>query len=128
MITAAQIESIIAEIRSISDVFLIDTAALYSYTGDSITNGEPIKQYTAPTTIRCRLITRSGTEKMNIAAQERLVSKSQYYGQYRLQVEPDLVVTVNDKIVFQNRTFLIEYIPPDHAFAGSKVIGLQEII
>lgn len=127
-LTQQQINNAVTKVREIANVFLIDTAELHKYVREDVLRGESTIIYSAPVNIRCRLITRSGTSKVNVAAQERTVSQTVFYGQYRMQIEPDLDISVKDKIILDGRTFIIEYVPPDHAFAGSRVIALQEVI
>lgn len=128
-----KIEAHVAMIRKGADVFLIDTAQLKRRTGEEYTNGEAKPTYAAPEDIRCRLITRSGSESSNIAAQAREIQQSNFTGLYRMQIPYDLDVSEGDQILYYDavtgnvKTLDIIFAPAKHAYSAAVIIQLQEV-
>lgn len=120
-------------IRKGADVFLIDTAQLKRRTGEEYVAGEAKPVYAAPETIRCRLITRSGSESNNIAAQAREVQQANFTGLYRMQIPYDLDVSEGDQILFDDgvtgntKTLDIIFAPAKHIYSAAVIIQLQEV-
>jgi len=128
-----QIKVGVSIIREQAQAFLIDTCILYHKTGETVTKGQAVNIYASPQTVPCRLITRSGTESINLAAQERATQLSTFYGVYRLQIPVGTIVSVGDKIDFTDNqngivhNFEVTFVPPNNEYTGAYVIGLQEI-
>lgn len=120
-------------IRTGADVFLIDTAMLKRRTGEEYSDGEAKPVYAAPESIRCRLITRSGSESNNIAAQAREIQQANYTGLYRMQIPYDLDVSEGDQILFNDavtgniKTLDIIFAPAKHIYSAAVTIQLQEV-
>ena len=123
----------IAIVRAGATVFLIDTAQLQRRTGITYVNGEARDTYADPIDIQCRLITRSGSESNNIAAQPRGVEQSVFTGLYRIHVPYDLEVTEGDRILYTDKTsgevkkLDVIFAPDKHEFAGAVILQLQEV-
>src|SRR5689334_9995854 len=128
-----QIKAGIAIIREQAKSFLIDECTLYHKTGETVTKGQAVNIYATPQVVPCRLIVRSGTESINLAAQERATQLSTFYGVYRLQIPVGTIVSVGDKIDFTDKAngvvhnFEVVFVPPNNEFTGAYTIGLQEI-
>ncbi len=123
----------VAMIRAGANVFLIDTAMLKRRTGEEYNNGEAQPTYASPEEIRCRLITRSGSESNNVAAQAREIQQANYTGLYRMQIPHDLDVSEGDQILFNDaitgnvKTLDIIFAPAKHAYSAAVIIQLQEV-
>ncbi len=123
----------IAMIRAAADVFLIDTAYIKRRTGEEYSSGQATPTYADPEEIRCRLITRSGSESNNIAAQAREVQEANYTGLYRMQIPYSLDVSEGDQILFDDgvtgrtKTLDIIFAPSKHAYSAAVIIQLQEV-
>jgi hypothetical protein len=129
----SKIEKQIEMIRKGADVFLIDTALLKRRTGEEYTDGEAKTVFSDPEPIRCRLITRSGSESNNIAAQAREIQQANYTGLYRMQIPYDLDVSEGDQIVFEDaitgnpKTMDVIFAPSKHKYSAAVIIQLQEV-
>ena len=114
-------------------VFLIDTAQIKRRTGEEYVDGEARPTYSSPEEFKCRLITRSGSESQNIAAQPRLIEQSTFTGLYRMQIPFDLDVNESDLILFNDaftgnvRTFAVVFAPAKHIYSAAVIIQLQEV-
>lgn len=123
----------VAMIRKSADTFLIDTAYIKRRTGEEYSNGEARPTYAAPELIRCRLITRSGSESNNIAAQAREIQQANFTGLYRMQIPYDLDVSEGDQILFNDavtgntKTLDIIFAPSKHEYSAAVIIQLQEV-
>lgn len=123
----------VASIRKDADVFLIDTAMLKRRTGEEYSNGEARPTYADPESIRCRLITRSGSESNNVAAQAREIQQANFNGLYRMQIAYDLDVSEGDQIIFNDgvtdnvKTLDVIFSPAKHKYSAAVIIQLQEI-
>lgn len=120
-------------IRKGADIFLIDTAMLKRRTGETYVNGEAQPTYAMPVQIRCRLITRSGSESNNIAAQAREIQQANFTGLYRMQIPYTLDVSEGDQILFNDgvtddvKTLDVIFSPAKHKYSAAVIIQLQEI-
>lgn len=129
----AKILQQVAMIRKSADVFLIDTAYLKRRTGEEYENGEARPTYSAPELIRCRLITRSGSESNNIAAQAREIQQANFTGLYRMQIPYTLDVNEGDQIIFNDgvtgnsKTLDVIFAPAKHEYSAAVIIQLQEV-
>ena len=132
-LTAAKIQQHVAMIRAAADVFLMDTAQLKIRTGEIYVDGEARPTYAAPVDIRCRLITRSGSESANIAAQAREIQQNTFTGLYRMQIPYTLDVHEGDQIIYtdkvtgEQKLLDIIFAPAKHAYSAAVIIQLQEI-
>lgn len=132
-LTAAKIRKHVEYIRNGANTFLIDTAQLKRKTGEEYIDGESRPMYAAPELIACRLITRSGSESQNIAAQPRQVQQNTYTGLYRMQVPYTVDVTEGDQILYTDavtgiiRTADVIYAPAKHIYTAAYIIHLQEV-
>jgi hypothetical protein len=117
----------VATIREQASQFLTDSCKYYSKTGESVVSGESIPQYSEPVTTACRFIVKSGSESVNVAAQERAVGIIRYTGIYMMQVPIEKVCATGDKIEYAGRMFSVVFAPPVHAMTGAYVIGIKEI-
>jgi len=132
-LTQAKIQQQVAMIRKDADMFLIDTAMLKRRTGEEYTDGQANPVYAAPESFRCRLITRSGSESNNIAAQAREIQQVNYTGLYRMQIPYDLNVSEGDQILYDDaitgitKTLDVIFSPAKHAYSAAVIIQLQEI-
>lgn len=119
-------------IRSGAAVFLIDTAQLLRKTGVDYTNGEARPIYSAPISFMCRLITRSGSESKNIAAQAREITQVSFTELYRMQIPYDLDVNLGDIVLYTDKVsgeikrFEVTHSPAKHTYTGAITIFLQE--
>jgi hypothetical protein len=131
-LTSAKLLAQIQSIRTDSEIFLTDTAQIKRRTGETYTNGASTPVYDDPETIACRLITRSGSESQNIAAQAREIQQTAFTGLYRMQVAYDLVVSETDHILYTDKVtnevkeFEVIFSPAKHGFTGAVIIFLQE--
>jgi hypothetical protein len=120
-------------IRTSADIFLIDTAYLKRRTGEEYSSGEARPTYADPELIRCRLITRSGSESNNIAAQAREIQQANYTGLYRMQIPYTLDVNESDLILFTDaitdtvKTLEVVFSPAKHKYSAAVIIQLQEV-
>jgi hypothetical protein len=132
-LTEAKIRQHIAFIREGAATFLIDTAQLYRRTGVEYVEGEARATYAAPVEIQCRLITRSGSQSENIAAQPREVQQNTYTGLYRMQIAYDVDINEGDQITYidanssEVKRFDVIFAPAKHAYSAATLIQLQEI-
>lgn len=122
-----QIRQNVLDIRAAAADFLIDTCQIRRRVSDTIINGENVVTYADPVTSACRLIIRSGSDSSNVAAQERAISITMYTGIYRLQLPYNTSINVNDKILFEGRTFDVVFVPPFNDMMGAFVIGIKEV-
>lgn len=119
-------------IRSESEKFLTDTCKIRRKTGETVIDGESIPVYAPDTTVACRLITRSGSENVNIASQERATKQSVFTGLYKLQLPFGTEITEGDLIIYtdialnKERIFSAVFVPPFHHQMGAFVISIQE--
>lgn len=131
-LTTEKIQRHIHKIRTDSEVFLIDTAQLKRRVGITYVNGESRPMYAAPDTIRCRLITRTGSERNNIAAQQREV-QLMYTGLARMHVPYDVTVDEGDHILYTDMLtntvteYEVLYSPTRNTFTGALILQLQVI-
>lgn len=120
-------------IRKGADVFLIDTAMLKRRIGEEYREGEAAALFSDPEIFRCRLITRSGSESNNIAAQAREVQQANYTGLYRMQIPYELDVKEGDQILFDDavtgttKTLDVIFSPSKHKYSAAVIIQLQEV-
>lgn len=132
-LTADKIRAQIAFIRANANMFLIDTAQLLRRTGETYTNGQVKPTYATAEDINCRLITRSGSESNNIAAQPREVQQTTFTGLFRMQIPYDVEIHAGDQILYTDkesgtvRRFDVVFAPPRHTYTGAVVIQLEEI-
>lgn len=132
-LTQAKIKKHVEFIREGAATFLIDVAQLYRRTGVTYIDGETRPVYANPVEIKCRLITRSGSQSENIAAQPREVQQNTYTGLYRMQIAYEVDVNEGDKITFidknsgELKTFDVIFAPAKHAYSAATLIQLQEI-
>lgn len=132
-LTQAKILAQVAIIRENADVFLIDTAMLRRRTGEEYVDGEARATYASPESIRCRLITRSGSESSNIAAQAREIQQENFTGLYRMQIPYTLEVNEGDQIFFSDavtgniKTMDVIFSPSKHEYSAAVIIQLQEV-
>lgn len=132
-LTAEKIKAQVEIIRGQADIFLLDTAYLAKRSGVEYINGEAKETYSQLISFRCRLITRSGSETKNIAAQAREVQQSTFTELYRMQVPYSLDVAEGDHIFHDNiitgkrKQFEVLYAPQKHKYSGAVVLQLQEI-
>jgi len=126
----ATIEQNVLDIRASAAAFLIDSCVLKRKTGETITKGESIPVYSTGETLACRLIIRSGSDRSNIAAQERTPAQTQFTGIYRLQLPYGTAVHVDDRIEFTNdsgtRHFDVIFVPPFNKYMGAFIITIKE--
>jgi len=126
----AAIEQNVLEIRAAAEAFLIDTCVLKRKEGETIVKGESIPVYSAGDELACRLIIRSGSDRANIAAQERTPAQTQFTGIYRLQLPYGTVVEVDDRIEFTDengtRRFDVIFVPPFNKYMGAFIIAIKE--
>jgi hypothetical protein len=128
-----KIEKHVAMIRKGADVFLIDTAQLKRRTGEEYVEGEAKPIYADPEEIRCRLITRSGSESNNIAAQAREIQQVNFTGLYRMQIPYELDVNEGDQILYNDavtgniKTMDVIFAPAKHRYSAAVIIQLQEV-
>lgn len=120
------IEQNVLEIRSQAEQFLVDTCTLRRKTGETVVKGESIPTYADGETVACRLIIRSGSDRSNIAAQERSIMQTQFTGMYRLQLPYGTAVDVDDRIEFTNRNFDVIFVPPFNKMMGAFIITVKE--
>lgn len=129
----AKILTHVAIIRKGADIFLIDTAQLKRRTGEQYDNGEATPIYADPIDIRCRLITRSGSESNNIAAQAREIQQANFTGLYRMQIPYTLEVSEGDQILYTDnitdsvKTLDVIFSPAKHKYSAAVIIQLQEV-
>lgn len=120
-------------IRANADIFLIDTAYLKRRTGSEYVDGEARPTYSAPELIRCRLITRSGSESSNIAAQAREIQQNSFTGLYRMQIPYTVNVSEGDQILYEDtvsgitKTLDIIFAPAKHEYSAAVILQLQEV-
>lgn len=123
----------IAMIRAGAAIFLIDTAQLKRRTGEEYVDGEARSTYDDPVDIQCRLITRSGSESNNIAAQAREVQQTNFTGLYRMQIPYDLEVSEGDQILYTDvvsgdtKTLDVIFSPSKNVYSAAVIIQLQEV-
>jgi hypothetical protein len=118
----------ILKIRQQAEQFLQSTCTLLRFTGAVSIDGEISSGYAAPTTIACRIINRSGDVKESVAAQFRAIQQSSTQQLYRLQIPYAVDVSIRDKIVYNNKTYLIKYVPIKHEMMGAQIIFIEEVI
>jgi len=123
-----QIRQNVLDIRAAAADFLIDTCQLRTRLASTVNDGAEVVNYANPVTLACRLIVRSGSDSTNIAAQERAISITTYTGIYRLQLPYNTTIAVNDRILFQGRTFEVIFVPPFNEMMGAFVIGMKEVL
>ena len=129
----AKIKKHVELIKKGAAVFLIDTAQLKRRTGEEYVDGEARATYAAPEEFKCRLITRSGSESQNIAAQPRLIEQSSFTGLYRLQIPFELDVNEGDLVLFNDaftgnvKTLEVVFAPAKHIYSAAVIIQLQEV-
>ncbi len=132
-LTQDKIKQHVALIRNGANLFLIDKAQHYKRTGDTVVNGEAKATYADPVTINCRLITRSGSESSNIAAQPREVHQSTFTGLYRMQIPYDSDVSEGDRMVYTDKVtgddklLDVVFAPAKHEYSAAVIIQLQEV-
>lgn len=132
-LTAAKIQQHIELIRAGANVFLIDTAQLKRRMADTYIDGEARATYAAPVSFACRLITRSGSESHNIAAQAREIEQATFTGLYRMQVPYDLEISEGDQVIYTDKvsgvtkTLDVLFAPAKHTYSAAVVIQLQEV-
>lgn len=132
-LTQEKIKKQIELIKQGAAVFIIDTAMLKRRTGEIYIDGEAKPTYAEPETIKCRLITRSGSESSNIAAQARQIQQANYTGLYRMQIAYELDVKEGDQILFTDavtgriKTLDVIFAPAKHIYSAAVVIQLQEV-
>jgi hypothetical protein len=132
-LTSDKIKQHVEIIRNGALIFLIDTARHFKRTGDTVIHGEAKATYAAPEIIKCRLITRSGSESSNIAAQPREVHQSSFVGLYRMQVpyESDISegdqIEYTDKVTDKTKLFDVIFAPAKHEYSAAVIIQLQEV-
>jgi len=132
-LTQDSILNTVLQIRQDSEVFTTSTATLNRLQGTDYIDGEPRPIYGADISFKCRLITRSGSESHNVAAQAREVQQSTFTELYRMQVTYDLDISEGDHIKHADaktgilKTFEVLYAPQRHNMMGARVIQLQEV-
>jgi hypothetical protein len=131
-LTEAKLLNHIQLIRSGAAIFLIDTAQLLRRTGVSYSDGEAKPIYAAPESFACRLITRSGSESKNIAAQAREITQVSFTELYRMQIPYELEINLGDVVLYTDRVsgdvkrFEVTHAPAKHKYTGAVIIFLQE--
>ena len=126
-LTQSRILAQIQDIRVASEVFLADVATLRRKTGDAFIEGVSRPIFAPDEIFPCRLITRSGSESHNIAAQAREIQQSTFTGLYRMQVPYTLDVSEQDQIVHDGKTFEVLYAPQAHIMMGARIVQMQEV-
>lgn len=130
-LTKAKIQQHIAKIREGANVFLIDTARLKRRSGVEYVNGEARTIYSDPEVFACRLITRSGSESNNIAAQPREIQQTAFTGLYRMQIPYDLNVNEGDHVLYTDAysgeevELDVVFSPAKHIYSAAVIIQLQ---
>lgn len=120
-------------IRVAAADFLTDTCVIRRKTGETVVAGENIPVYAAGESVACRLIIRSGSESMNIAAQERVTSQSQFTGLYRMQLPYGTIIHVDDHIEYTDialntvRTLEVIFVPPFNVMMGAFIVAVREV-
>lgn len=114
-------------IRQKAEDFLLSTAQLVRFTGVSSVNGEITNTYSAPESIACRILNRSGDVTSSVSAQFRALQQSTSRQLYRLQIPYATTVTTKDKIIYNNRTYLIKYVPIKHEMMGAQIVFIEEL-
>ncbi len=132
-LTANKLKAQIELIRNQAAVFLIDTAMHKKRIGEIYDHGTEKPLYAEAVEIACRLITRSGSESKNIAAQAREIYQSTFTDLYRMQIPYDSDVTEGDQMIYTDkvtgdiRTFDVLFAPAKHEYSAAVVIQLQEV-
>lgn len=114
-------------IRQKAEDFLLSTAQLIRFTGVSSVNGEIVSTYAAPESVACRILNRSGDVTSSVSAQFRALQQSTSRQLYRLQIPYATTVTTKDKIIYNNRTYLIKYVPIKHEMMGAQIVFIEEL-
>jgi hypothetical protein len=133
-ITKAALLSQVLGIRAAAETFCVDTIALYSRTGDTVSNGESTPTYATAQDIPARVINRSGASRTQETAQYRSAQQTFYDTQYRVQLPYGTVIKVNDRLHYSDRAtgkvvkLEVVYVPIQHDFMGAFVIGANEIM
>lgn len=131
-LTEAKILAHVASIRAGASIFLIDTAQLLRRAGITYPNGEARPVYSDPIDFNCRLITRSGSESKNIAAQAREITQVSFTELYRMQIPYELEVSLGDVILYTDivtgdiKRFEIVHAPAKNIYTAACIIFLQE--
>lgn len=132
-LTSNKIKEHVTLIREGAKAFLIDTAKLKRRTGTEYINGEARATYAEAEEFACRLITRSGSESNNIAAQAREIQQSVFTGLYRMQIPFDLDVSEGDRVIYTDKSTGVEhqldvvFAPAKHAYSAAVLIQLQVV-
>ena len=132
-LTSDKIKQHVALIRKGAAAFLIDTAMLKRRTGVEYTNGEARPTFAEAEPFSCRLITRSGSESNNIAAQSREVQQSTFTGLYRMQIPYELDISEGDRIIYTDKSTGVEteldviFAPAKHVYSAAVIIQLQVV-
>lgn len=129
-----QMRANIADIRTKSADFLLDTCVLKRKTGEQVIDGESRPVYATGVSIACRLIIRSGSESNNVAAQQRAIELGVFTGIYRMQLPYGTLVTADDRIEYTDtvnstlRIFEVIFAPPFNKFTAAYVVTIREVI
>jgi hypothetical protein len=132
MISQNEILENVTTIRANSEVFLTDACYLYKKIDETVENGQSTPVYAEPLELSCRLIVRSGADRANIAAQERVITQVTFTGFYRLQLPFGTLVNEDDKITMVDistnvvKTYQVIYVPLQHKMMGAFIIGIKE--
>lgn len=122
-----------AYIRQQANIFCVDTATLLRREGETIVDGESTPVWSAPVTIKCRIINRSGASRSNVAAQFRATRITFYDSTHRVQLEWGTEISIADRIEYTDtvtgtvRVLEVTYVPPMHDFMGAFIVGCEEV-
>jgi SPP1 family predicted phage head-tail adaptor len=114
-------------IRQLAEEFLLSTADLIRYTGVQSVDGAIVASYSAPESIKCRIVNRSGDVTSSVAAQFRALQQSTTRQLYRIQIPYSLTVTTRDKITYNSKTYDIKYVPIKHELMGAQIIFVEQL-
>jgi hypothetical protein len=114
-------------IRELAEEFLLSTAQLIRYINTTAVDGAVVANYAQAEAIKCRIVNRSGDVTSSVAAQFRALQQSTTRQLYRIQIPYDLTVTTRDKIVHNDRSYDIKYVPIKHELMGAQIIFVEQL-
>jgi hypothetical protein len=113
-------------VRTASESFLVDTCTIRTFNGYSTVDGEYTESFTDVNNVPCRLINRQGSVQQQPDSQERALQLLISTNTLKIQLPYAVSVTEKDKIIYNNTTYDVVYVPVKHSLMGAFVVQIEK--
>ena len=113
-------------VRAASESFLVDTCTVRTFNGYSTIDGEYTESFTNVNDVPCRLVNRQGSVQQQLDSQERSLQLLTSINTIKIQLPYARAITEKDKIIHNNVTYDVTYVPVKHSLMGAFVVQIEK--